>query len=80
LPLALPGHALSLVCPTARANVPNQYGLRGAIVVEDHSPVANTQPKVLAAREPPDIERAIVGTETIQRSQDARPDRRIEAP
>jgi hypothetical protein len=79
-PVAPPGHALSLVCPAAREDVPDKYGLCGAIVVEDHSPVADAQPKVLAAREPPDIERAIVGAETIQRSQDARTDRRIEAP
>ncbi len=37
--LALPRHALSLVCPAARENVPDKYGLRGAVVVEDHSKV-----------------------------------------
>lgn len=73
-------HPLSLVCPAPREDVPDEYGLRGAIVVEDHSPVADPQPEVLATREPPDIERAIIGAETIQRSQDPRADRRVEAP
>src|SRR5579875_3780637 len=71
---------LSLVCPPARENVPDKNGLCGAIVVKDHSPVADAHPEVLAAREPPDVERAIVGAETIQRSQDARTYRWIEAP
>lgn len=73
-------HPLSLVCPAPRKDVPDEYGLRGAIVVEDHSPVAYAQPEVLAAREPPNIERAIIGAETIQRSRNTRTNRRIEAP
>jgi hypothetical protein len=36
--------------------VPDEYGLCGAIVVEDHSPIADAKPEVLAAGEPPDIE------------------------
>jgi|HubBroStandDraft_4_1064222.scaffolds.fasta_scaffold27328_3 hypothetical protein len=56
--------SLSLVCPAPRENVPDEDGLCGALVVEDHSPVADVQPEVLAAREPPDIERAIIDIET----------------
>lgn len=72
-------HTPMVVCPAPREDVPDGYGLCGAVVVEDHAPVAHAQPEVRAAREPPDIERAIIGAETIQRSQDPRTDRRIEA-
>lgn len=60
-------------------DVPDEYGVCGAVVVGDHPPVADAQSEVLAVRQPPDIERAIIGAETI-RSQDARTDRRIETP
>ena len=54
---------LSLVSPAPREDVPHEHGLHGTVVVEDHPPVAHAQPEVLATREPPDIERAIIRTE-----------------
>jgi len=60
--------------------VPDEYGLRDVVVVEDDPPVADAQPEVLATRESPDIERAIFAAETVQRGQHPRANRRIKAP
>jgi hypothetical protein len=60
---------LPLACSTARQDAPDEHGLRLAVVVEDHAPVTDAQAEVLAAREPSNVERAILGEETIEAAQ-----------
>jgi hypothetical protein len=63
------GQHLALVCAPSRQDVPDEQGLRGGVVVEDDSPVAYTESKMLAAGESSDVERAVVGLKSIERAE-----------